>query len=233
MKSGAIAVCLVTLAAPSQGSGKVNFSTRVPTWVDAPVRTVDGALVGGGYFGQLLAGKSPLNLSPVGVPIPFRTDAGKGYITRGGDIFVPTVDDEPGGLSYVQFVAWSGAPDYQRAVRFLACGGSVNLGSSSIMEVDTAGPDETAVNLVQLRPLFIGSPEFPWDLFYYPKLHINGNISVQFYTVDRVNHVLEASRNLLEWEPVAYFNDFGAIGQFILTNDSPACFFRMQRLGCD
>lgn len=102
---------LLTGLAMAAAQGTVNFTTRSGGSVNAPVYHVDGRLVEGtgeqAVLGQLYAGPvgSPSFLfSPVGTPVPFRSDAGRGYITAGGEVTIP--ETTPGGSVDVMLVAW-------------------------------------------------------------------------------------------------------------------------------
>lgn len=96
-----------TLTAVAQGT--VHFTTKLAGVVDAPVIYGENReLVTGtgshAIMGQLYAGTPGGFMMPVGVPIPFRSDADRGYITTGGEVLIPgTV---PGGSAHVQLVAW-------------------------------------------------------------------------------------------------------------------------------
>lgn len=125
----ALGFLLSTTAAPGQGT--ILFSTRVTGQVNAPV-TYWGpgggpALVGPDYVGQLYAGIPGGALLSVGTPVPFRGDAGIGYITAGGRVVVPGI---PGGSpAQVELRVWKSSlgATYESA---FAAGGGVNVCNS-------------------------------------------------------------------------------------------------------
>jgi hypothetical protein len=88
--------------------GTINFFTRVRANVNAPVTFMgENTLADGRFLGQLFAAAPGETLGPVGTPTPFRSDAGKGYITAGGTVDVPGV--QPGSSAQVKLVAWAGS----------------------------------------------------------------------------------------------------------------------------
>ncbi|MCC7373111.1 MAG: hypothetical protein IT581_00535 [Verrucomicrobiales bacterium] len=86
--------------------GTINFSTRVGANLDAPVYYL-GELLDGSFLGQLYVGPVNGPLAPTGNPTPFRSDAGRGYITSGGTVEVPGLVG--GELAQVKLVAWAAA----------------------------------------------------------------------------------------------------------------------------
>ncbi|MCC7373952.1 MAG: hypothetical protein IT581_04805 [Verrucomicrobiales bacterium] len=110
MKRIAFTLAALVVAVSAQAQGVVNFSTRAGPSVNAPVwyfgyGSPDWALADGRIVGQLYAAAPSETLAPVGVPTPFRSDAGKGYITAGGNVVIPGV--LPGGVAEIKLVAWA------------------------------------------------------------------------------------------------------------------------------
>lgn len=121
--------------------GTVLFATRSGSTVDAPV-TFGGSLVTGtgpdAILGQLYGGPVGSALVPVGSPVPFRSDAGRGYITAGGEVSIPgTV---PGGMAHVKLKAWPAAfgDSYEAALVTTGCG---FFGESPTLLVQDLGGD--------------------------------------------------------------------------------------------
>ena len=84
-------------------------------------------MVGPEYVGQLYAGIPGGVLLAVGTPVPFRGDAGIGYITAGGKVVVPGI---PGGsVAQVELRVWKSSlgASYESA---LAAGGGNSVCSS-------------------------------------------------------------------------------------------------------
>lgn len=205
-----------------------------------------GGLVSGpAYMALLFAGRSINSLAPVGPPVPFRSDAGVGYLdirrdpARGART-VPTVNDVPGGTTFIKVVVWYAGPygceTYEKLLERRGCGGSVEMGESEVVEMDTGAPDEseppalmTGVRTFQTQAPLSG----PWDYFYAPR-QTSGEMRVHYYAnvgVPRGRHVLEWSTNLVDWqETITYTNAY--VLDLVLTNDLPARFYRMRRL-CD
>lgn len=109
MKTTLLGTLGVLLAvAPAWGQGTINFSTKITGQVDAKVSV---AVAGGAmepadsnFLGQLFAGPVGGTLSAIGVPVPFRSDVGAGYITAGGIVNVPGIPS--GSPASVQLRAW-------------------------------------------------------------------------------------------------------------------------------
>jgi hypothetical protein len=159
MKHIALTLTALLAAASAYAQGTVNFATRVTGQVDAPV-TYQGAKAGDAYYGQLYAGAKGGTLAAVGQPVPFRSDAGIGYITAGGAVAVPGVAG--GAEADIRLVAWakSQGATYD-AAKALNMGG---WNESPIITVKTGNPDAVpptvAANLVGLQGFEI-SPIIP------------------------------------------------------------------------
>lgn len=101
-----VAILAGTVMAEAQGT--VQFTTRSGSWVNAPVLYPGGGLVQGtgpnAILGQLRGGPVGGQLLPLGNAIPFRSDAGAGYILAGGEVAIPGTTT--GGAAQVQLVAW-------------------------------------------------------------------------------------------------------------------------------
>lgn len=235
---------LQTLSISTMADGWVNFSNRIPGLVEARVSHafLPDTYVDGSFLTQLLAGKSPEKLEPVGTPRPFRSNsvAATGYFV-GEAVLVPTVDDVPGGRTFVQMVAWSrrqGGTNYPQFVRHRRCGAFIEWGASEVFENATEPPEVTnkASPLIGLRPFSVSLPLSPGDAFLSVKLTQPETIEGQYFLAQSAeNHVLEKSANFVEWQPVLYFTnqEVRFIIHFTITNREPIGFFRMQRLGCD
>lgn len=134
MKKIAIALAALAFAASAYAQGTVNFSTRVGA-VNAPVRDAGGNLVDGTVWGQLYAAAPGGTLAPVGAPVAFRSDAGKGYITAGGTVEIPGVT--AGGSAQIKLVSWfaSQGASYTAAV----AAGLGGVGESGVITINTGG----------------------------------------------------------------------------------------------
>lgn len=108
MKHIVIALAALSVAASALAQGTVNFTTKSGTVVDARVTYAGGGnAIGTGtdaIWGQLYAAAPGGELAPVGAPVPFRSDAGAGYITAGGEVAIPGT--ALGGSAQVKLVAW-------------------------------------------------------------------------------------------------------------------------------
>lgn len=238
--AGFIKLGLILYASSCSAEGLVSFSTRVGADVNAPVYdSYYHSLVDSNYLGQLLAGSSPNELTPVGVPVPFRSDAGRGYITAGGTLVVPTENNEPGGISYIRFVAWSrscGGTNYAQLRRHLACGAVVEYAQGEVLRLKTGRPDDAPARLIGLQGLTLSRPLSGWDFFTDSRRQTNGTFEAVYFLGTDGALALEKSSDLTHWEDS---QDFTPIPprtfriNVVLTNDSPAQFFRMRRLGCD
>lgn len=135
MKKLAIAVAALAFAASAFAQGTVNFSTRAGA-VNAPVTYAkDSSLVNGDFFGQLYAAAPGGTLAPVGAPVPFRSDAGRGYITAGGTITIPGV--AAGSSAQVKLVAWAAAVGATYDAAKAAGQGGFN--ESGVITINTGG----------------------------------------------------------------------------------------------
>ncbi len=120
--------------------GTVNFTTRSGTLVNAPVFYYSGIRVMGtgpdAVLGQLYGGPIGSALSPIGSPVPFRSDAGRGYITAGGEVSIPGTT--PGGEAQVKLVAWlaEAGNSYTEAMFGTRCGA---FGESQVILVHDLG----------------------------------------------------------------------------------------------
>ncbi|MBL9135907.1 MAG: hypothetical protein JNK85_08570 [Verrucomicrobiales bacterium] len=138
------------------GQGTVYFSTRVGATVDAPV-TYFGELVDSRFLGQLYVGAPNGNLAPSGSGTPFRSDAGRGYITSGGLIEVPEI--VAGEFAQVKLVVWAGSlgATYAEAVAKDVGG----VGESSPITIRVGGGIIPPATLEGLRGFEISIPEPP------------------------------------------------------------------------
>ena len=244
MKSWMVGAQLLGFAiASAYAEGRVLFANRSGTSVDWPIRVwgVVGAW-GPDYVAQLWAGRSASTMAPVGLPIPFRSDVGFGYLDVKRDPAkaartVPTVDDVPGGRTFIKVLAWCaacGSPTYEDVLKRRGCGSYWEVGESEVVEMDTGAPDESEppAYMSAMRPFDILGPlSGAWDEFYGP-YPTNGAIHVLYYfNVGALNgrHVLEWSTNLMDWrDTTAFTNEFQL--ELVLTNDMPMKFYRMRRL---
>jgi hypothetical protein len=161
MKHTLITLAALFAAASVYAQGTVNFQTQVSGSFSAPVRyqgySTDPAAplatsgADGAIWGQLYAGAPGGALAPIGVPVPFRSDAGRGFITAGGAVPIPGVAG--GSPAQVQLVAWHSSlgNDYAAAVAQNLGG----VGSSAIITVAATGnptgvPPTPAANLAGL-----------------------------------------------------------------------------------
>jgi hypothetical protein len=244
----AVALLLVSISI-SRAEGWVNFSTRSGL-VNAPV--FDGrsatSLVNGEFYGQLMAGSSTDSMIPIGPAEPFRSDAGRGYITAGGSRLVPTVDHIPGGISFVRLLVWwapLGGTTYESYQRFLRCEGDSIWAMSNIIEIHTSQPDtpEPAAALIGLEGFSVIWPA--GDLWKYHgslSMHVGGDRNPELLFSSSINDnqwrwrdhdwIVEASDNLVVWNTVATFTNVVWAG-FKDTNSLPIRFFRVRRPGCD
>ncbi|MBL9138915.1 MAG: PEP-CTERM sorting domain-containing protein [Verrucomicrobiales bacterium] len=158
MKRIALTLAALIVATSAQAQGVVNFSTRSGVSVNAPV-TYCGGLADGSILGQLYASAPNEPLAPVGVPTPFRSDAGKGFITAGGNVVIPGV--LPGGTAQIKMVAWASAlgATYAAAVS-KGVGGA---GESGVITILTGGGILPPAPLAGLQgfDLAAGPPCFP------------------------------------------------------------------------
>ncbi len=108
MKHIVIALAALSVAASAFAQGTVNFATKSGATVDALVTYAGGGNVigtgDGAVMGQLYAAAAGGTLAAVGAPVPFRSDAGSGYITAGGTVEIPGT--APNGSGQVKLVAW-------------------------------------------------------------------------------------------------------------------------------
>ncbi|MBL9135593.1 MAG: hypothetical protein JNK85_06975 [Verrucomicrobiales bacterium] len=180
-------------------------------------------------------------MKPIGPSLPFRSDAGRGYITAGGTLVVPTENDEPGGICYIQFVAWSqhhGRTNYAILRRHWECGALVEYGQSEILRLKTARPEEPPARLIGLSSFWLMRPLSGWDLFWPGGVkRLNGVLEAEYLVGNPAgSFAFERSSDLTHWEDSQYFTNippWSFIISVVITNDPPAQFFRMRRLGCD
>ncbi|MGE3310188.1 MAG: SdrD B-like domain-containing protein [Limisphaerales bacterium] len=111
MKTWLTLLCTGLLSLTAFGQGTILFSTRITPLVDARIYDVDGTtpLSGTAFKAQIYAGSTANNLTPAGDPLPFRSDAGAGYVDSrtdpsGGVRIVPGI--APLRTAYVQVRAW-------------------------------------------------------------------------------------------------------------------------------
>ncbi|MBL9139575.1 MAG: hypothetical protein JNK85_27145 [Verrucomicrobiales bacterium] len=143
---------LVWMAAASAiAQGSIIFNTR---WgaVDAPVIYLgDNSLADDRFLAQLYAGPPAGGLQPVGVPHPFRSDEGRGYVA-GETVEVPGIT--PGSRAQVKMVAWSRliGDSYEEA---WARAGGAGTGESSIIILQLGGGVVPPAPLLGLKGFFI------------------------------------------------------------------------------
>lgn len=140
MKHIAIALTAFAVAASAYAQGIVNFSTRAGASVNAPVTYLgDNTLADGRFLGQLYVAAPNGTLAPSGTATPFRSDAGKGYITAGGNVEVPGV--QPGASAQIKLVSWASningvnVTSYEQA-KALGQGG---FGESGVITINVGG----------------------------------------------------------------------------------------------
>lgn len=127
---------------PAQSQGTVHFSTRAAGVNAYVVYLGDNTLADGRFYGQLYGAAEGKPLAPLGTPVPFRSDAGKGYITSGGVVEIPGV--APGAAANVKLVAWHwsgdyGVTDYEIATHLARTFGGWPLAESSQITVVAGG----------------------------------------------------------------------------------------------
>jgi len=163
MKSIVLALTALLAAGSAFAQGTLNFSTKITGTVDAKVTYgvpgSPGTAANGDYVGQLYAGAPGGALSAVGSPVPFRSDAGIGYITAGGKVTVPGIAG--GSSASVELRAWKSSlgATYEAA---LAAGGGNNVGKSSPITLTLGGggtPPAPDANLAGLQGFMIPVPE--------------------------------------------------------------------------
>jgi hypothetical protein len=143
MKHIVIALAALSIAASAFAQGTVNFATRSGTTVNAPVTYAGGGNVLGtgtdAVWGQLYAAAPGGTLAAVGAPVPFRSDAGAGFITAGGTVEIPGTS--PNGSGEVKLVAWYAS---QGATYAEAMGkGLGGFGESAVLTVNGLGGGTT------------------------------------------------------------------------------------------
>lgn len=168
MKRFALTLAALIAAASTQAQGVVNFSTRAGLSVNAPVsymgyESPNSELVDGRFVGQLYAAAPNETLAPVGVPTPFRSDVGKGYITAGGNVVIPGV--LPGGTAQIKMVAWASwlGASYAEALSK----GQGDVGESKVITITVGGGILPPAPLTGLMPFNLSPiiPEpSPWAL---------------------------------------------------------------------
>jgi len=163
MKSIVLALTALLAAGSAFAQGTINFSTKITGTVDAKVfYGVPGGATspaGADYSAQLYVGAAGGALSAVGSAVPFRGDAGIGYITAGGKVAVPGIAG--GSSASVELRAWktSLGASYEAA---LAAGGGVNVGKSAPITITLGGggtPPAPDANLAGLQGFVIPVPE--------------------------------------------------------------------------
>jgi len=161
MKHIVIALAALSVAASAFAQGTVNFTTKSGTAVNAPVTYTGGALVVGtgaeAVLGQLYASAPGGTLAAVGAPTPFRSDAGKGFITTGGEVAIPGT--ALGGSASVKLVAWysSQGATYADAM----AKGQGGVGESALVTVNGLGGGTTPPALLAGLSGFAVSPIVP------------------------------------------------------------------------
>lgn len=135
------------------GQGTVYFATRVTPLVDARIYDIDGVtpLSGTSFKAQIYGGPTDSTLTPAGDPLPFRADAGAGYVDNRTDpaAGVRVINGvRPLQTAYVQVRAWeaSKGSTFEAAQ---AAGGK--HGTSSILAIVTGGDLVVPANLIGLK----------------------------------------------------------------------------------
>lgn len=166
----AVALLTATFAAmAATPGGTVQFSnlgsfigTAAPVYLDAIGGTKLGA---NDFFAQLYAGPSADSLSPVGVPVLFKSSASTGLGTGlfdGGIIGIDSVlQGAPATLKVAAWDGKGGANSYDKA---LAAGNAA--GFSGIITVVTGQPTDVSPpgfpgNMVGLQPWFVSASVIP------------------------------------------------------------------------
>jgi hypothetical protein len=159
MKHIVIALTALVAAASAYAQGVVNFSTFAGATVNAPVTYAGtGALADGTFLGQLYAGAPNATLDAVGTPTPFRTGAGQGYITGGGNVTIPGV--LPGSPAQIKLVSWAsslGATYAEALAKSMGGVGesgiiSVNVGGGTLPPASLAGLPASTISAIIPEP---------------------------------------------------------------------------------
>jgi len=160
MKHIVIALAALAFAASAFAQGTVNFATRSGTTVNAPVTyTGGGNVLGTGadaVWGQLYGSAPGGTLAALGAPVPFRSDAGSGYITAGGTVEIPGTSAN--GSATVKLVAWYAS---QGATYAEAMGKGSGFGESAVLTVNGLGGGTTPPALLAGLQGFSVSPVIP------------------------------------------------------------------------
>jgi hypothetical protein len=147
MKQILLTLTAVLAAGAAFAQGQVNFSTRVPGTVVAPV-TVEGsgALIGSAWYGQLYAAAvGSTTFTAVGTPVAFRDDASGnpfGFIIGGGTVTLPT--GFPGGTP-AQFELKAWAKSQGATFEAAQAAGQGGFGQSAAFTVTPGNPAATPV----------------------------------------------------------------------------------------
>lgn len=121
-------------------AGTLNFVNRITGALDAPVFDIDGTTrLDGRYLAALYAGTVSNALVQIGAAVPFRSDAGIGYIS-GEERVAPMVAG--GQPVFVQMRAWraSDGASYEAAA---AAGGKIGESSVIVVVTGNAGSPPT------------------------------------------------------------------------------------------
>jgi len=146
--------CLAAVSAFAQGT--VLFNNRITGTLDAPVRNVDGTLLGAGYFAQLWGGASAGSLTAITPVAQFitnpTTQAATGYFA-GGERTITGI--AAGGAAVIQVRAWYGGPTGAIQDWATALSSGVAYGSSATVNLASTGnpatsPPGTPVNMIGL-----------------------------------------------------------------------------------
>ena len=163
MKSTVLVLTALFAAGSAFAQGTINFSTKITGQVDAKVfyGAPGGPTspAGADYSAQLYAAAPGGAFSAIGSAVPFRGDAGIGYITSGGKVTVPGIAG--GSSAQIELRAWktSLGSNYEAA---LAAGGGVDTGKSAPITITLGGggtPPAPDANLTGLQGFVIPVPE--------------------------------------------------------------------------
>jgi hypothetical protein len=205
----------VTVMAPVDGGGLVDFKNFSPT--GKPIYDYDGVtkLAGSNYMAQLYAATSPVLLRPVGAPQPFMTGGLAGYFER-AMIMLP--DIPPGELVYVQTRVWESAAgvSFEDA---RAQGGK--WGTSPVFSI-------VAVSLIGIPPsvpsvsfnLRAGSPLFTTGTLTVNRRHHGEPIEWKLTGASNSRYLIEKRTPPQTWTPLLVVTNTAGTVLFSDTNET-------------
>jgi hypothetical protein len=147
-----IAILAVTVGAFAQG--QLNSANRVGTSpnyiINAPITDVNGTTlldgVANGFWAQIYAGATAVNLVQVDVPMVFRIGAGAGYYNYGADPTRTVNGIAAGAAAFVQVRAWAGASG--STYESIVGSGTGFVGESAILQLQLGGGLNPPANLI-------------------------------------------------------------------------------------